>query len=90
MTVKDRATLPTVDGAGPEALAADIALASLAEELFDRMESIDPDGSTWNGLSDEDRNYYRKCVEWLFMRPDLVRVVLEGVCRLPLDKLERP
>lgn len=42
----------------------------LANDLFWKMESLDPSGLSWDALSDRDRVFYRLCVEHLMRQPE--------------------
>jgi hypothetical protein len=65
------------------------ALDLLARELHWKMETLDPtrgdrdtddysSNGLWQAASDWERSFCRNCIEWIFARPELVKVALFG------------
>ena len=56
---------------------ADAALRRLSELLHEKMEHLDPGSGDWCELSEDDRDFYRTCIDWLMCHRPEVRQALD-------------
>lgn len=66
----------------------DTHLEKLARRLHDKAEHLDPtDDDLWDAMSEDRRDFYRLCIEWLLLEPELILAALGE--RFPNDNLVR-
>lgn len=62
------------------------ALETLAKKLHDKMEHLEPtDRPDWAHMDNHEREFYRLCIEWLVLEPEVILAALRE--RFPDDDL---
>ena len=73
-------------------LSRDDAVEKLAEQLAWKQEHLDPsDEGAWENYSERDKEFFRACVKWLLLFPELLEIALSdtAIRSAALKKLQR-